>query len=73
MAIVMHGYNLIEFKDLQKAVQKLQETIKDVYVRKEQYEKEIEELKEEIRSLKYDIKSLKYDIESHRTANLKMR
>ena len=65
MAIIMHGqYHLVEFKDLQKTVHNLKEILKDLYVRKEQYEKEIEELKDEIAILKDDIKSLKDEITS---------
>lgn len=59
MAIIFHGYHIIEFKDLQKTVHNLQEILKESYVRKKQYEKEIEDLKEEIKSLKYDIANLK--------------
>ena len=60
MAIIMHGqYHLVEFKDLQKTVHNLQEILKESYVCKKQYEKDIEDLKDEIRSLKYDIASLK--------------
>ena len=35
MAIVLYGHNIVTFEDLNKVIRKLQETIKEYYVRKE--------------------------------------